>query len=171
MVILQLLKDLLLGLDMPESEDRFSMTAGGNINGDFVNSNDLAYVFPNLTASLLSDPEVGKALKNYISEYNGKIAERNGGINSFYGVWDLRIAKKLKFEKVGNLEFSVDIFNVANLLNKEWGVNKSYGNTSLYKIKNFDPNTKQFIYELNTKGLPPLSGNPYQIQIGVRYSF
>ena len=65
----------------------------------------------------------------------------------------------------------MDIFNVANLLNKEWGVNKSYGNTSLYKIKNFDPNTKQFIYELNTKGLPPLSGNPYQIQIGVRYSF
>lgn len=150
---------------------RFSMTAGGNINGDFVNSNDLAYVFPNLTSSLLSDPEVGKALKNYINDYNGKIAERNGGINSFYGVWDLRVAKKMKFDKVGNLEFSVDIFNVANLLNKEWGVNKSYGNTSLYKITGFDLNTKQFTYALNTKGLPPLSGNPYQIQIGVRYSF
>ncbi|AQX04090.1 TonB-dependent receptor [Elizabethkingia meningoseptica] len=150
---------------------RFSMTAGGNINGDFVNSNDLAYVFPNLTASLLSDPNVGKALKNYIQDYNNKIAERNGGINGFYGIWDVRIAKKLKFEKVGNLEFSVDIFNFANLLNKKWGVNESYGNTSLYKITGFDPVAKQFSYALNTKGLPPLSGTPYQIQIGVRYSF
>jgi hypothetical protein len=39
------------------------------------------------------------------------------------------------------------------------------------RLQNFDPNTKQFTYALNTKGLPPLSGNPYQIQIGVRYSF
>jgi hypothetical protein len=26
------------------------MTAGGNVNGDFVDSNDLAYIFPNIAA-------------------------------------------------------------------------------------------------------------------------
>ncbi|WP_313093780.1 TonB-dependent receptor [Chryseobacterium flavum] len=150
---------------------RFSVTAGGNVNGDFVDSNDLAYIFPNLTAPLLNDPEVGKALKDYITEYNNNIAERNGGKNGFYGVWDVRIAKKMKFEKVGAFELSVDIFNVANLLNKEWGVNKSYGNMSLYRITGFNQATKQFEYDKNTSGLAPLSGNPYQIQIGAKYTF
>lgn len=150
---------------------RFSVTSGGNINGDFVDTNDLAYVFPNLTQTLLDNPEVGDALKNYITDYNNQIAERNGGKNGFFGVWDLRIAKKIKFEKIGGFELSVDIFNVANMLNKEWGVNKSYGNTALYRINGFDPVTKQFKYSLNTSGLEPLSGNPYQIQLGAKYTF
>ncbi|MBK1895483.1 TonB-dependent receptor [Chryseobacterium paridis] len=150
---------------------RFSLTSGGNTNGDFVDTNDLAYIFPNLTQTLIDNPEVGKALKNYITDYNNKIAERNGGKNGFYGVWDIRIAKKIKFEKIGGFELSVDIFNVANLLNKEWGVNKSYGNTALYRITGFDPATQQYQYKLNTSGLEPLSGNPYQIQLGAKYTF
>ncbi|PZU03131.1 MAG: TonB-dependent receptor, partial [Chryseobacterium sp.] len=150
---------------------RFSLTAGGNINGDFVDSNDLAYIFPNLTESLLNDPEVGKALKNYITDYNNKIAERNGGKNGFYGVWDVRVVKKIKFEKIGAFELSVDIFNVANLLNKEWGVNKSYTNMALYRATKFNTTTQQFEYVRNTNGLAPLSGNPYQIQVGAKYSF
>ncbi len=74
---------------------------------------------------------------------------------------------------MGAFELSVDIFNVANLLNKEWGVNESYGNTAMYKIKSFDPVKKQFEYTKNISGsgLAPLSGNPYQIQIGAKYSF
>lgn len=150
---------------------RFSVTSGGNTNGDFVDTNDLAYISPNLTQTLIDNPEVGKALKNYISDYNNKIAERNGGKNGFYGVWDIRIAKKIKFEKIGGFELSVDIFNVANLLNKEWGVNKSYGNTALYRITGFDAATQQYQYKLNTSGLEPLSGNPYQIQLGAKYTF
>jgi len=150
---------------------RFSLTSGGNINGDFVDTNDLAYIFPSITQALVDDPEVGKALKNYITDYNNQIAERNGGKNGFYGIWDVRIAKKIKFEKIGGFELSVDIFNVANMLNKEWGVNKSYGNTALYRITGFDPVTKQFQYAKNTSGLEPLSGNPYQIQLGAKYTF
>ncbi|MGK6343820.1 carboxypeptidase regulatory-like domain-containing protein [Chryseobacterium sp. DT-3] len=151
---------------------RFSVTAGGNINGDFVDSNDLAYIFPEIiTQPLLNDPEVGQALKDYVEKYNNAIAERNGGKNGFYGVWDVRVAKKFKFEKIGAFELSVDIFNLANLLNKEWGVNKSYGNMSLYRVTEFDHATKQFKYVKNTSGLAPLSGNPYQIQIGAKYSF
>ncbi|VXB84182.1 MULTISPECIES: TonB-dependent receptor [Chryseobacterium] len=150
---------------------RFSVTSGGNINGDFVDTNDLAYIFPNLTQETLSDPEVGKALKNYITDYNNQIAERNGGINGFYGIWDLRVAKKLKFEKIGGFELSVDIFNVANMLNKEWGVNKSYGNTSIYRVTGFDPVTKQFQYGRNASVVEPLNGNPFQVQIGAKYSF
>ncbi|NAW51264.1 TonB-dependent receptor [Elizabethkingia argentiflava] len=150
---------------------RFSLMAGGNINGDFVDGNDLAYIYPNLTAPLLGDAQVGKALKDYIRHYNGRIAHRNGGKNGFYGVWDIRIAKKLKLDQKDALELSLDIFNFANLLNKNWGVNRSYENLNLYKIKGFDPTGRYFTYTLNTAGLPPLSGDPYQIQLGMRYSF
>lgn len=150
---------------------RFSAISGGNINGDFVDTNDLAYIFPDLTQTLIDNPEVGQALKNYITDYNNNIAERNGGKNGFYGIWDIRVAKKLKFSKIGGFELSVDIFNFANLLNKEWGVNKSYGTTALYRISGFDAATKQFKYNLNNSGLQPLSGNPYQIQLGAKFSF
>lgn len=150
---------------------RFSLTAGGNVNGDFVDSNDLAYIFPNLTQALIDNPEVGSALKNYITDYNNKIVERNAGKNGFYGVWDVRVAKKIKFEKIGAFELSMDIFNVANLLNKDWGVNKSYNTMSLYRISGFDPAARALKYDLNTSGLQPLSGNPYQIQIGAKYTF
>jgi hypothetical protein len=37
-------------------------------------------------------------------------AERNGGVNGFYGTLDLRLAKKFKTYKKQNLEVSVDIF-------------------------------------------------------------
>lgn len=150
---------------------RFSLTSGGNVNGDFVDTNDLAYIFPNLTQTLINNPEVGGALKDYITAYNNNIAERNGGKNGFYGVWDVRVAKKIKLDKVGAFELSVDIFNFANLLNKEWGVNKSYNSMALYRITGYDAVAKQFNYNLNTSGLAPLSGNPYQIQIGAKYSF
>lgn len=151
---------------------RFSVTAGGNVNGDFVDTNDLAYIFPEIiTQPLLNDPEVGQALKDYVEKYNNAIAERNGGKNGFFGVWDVRVAKKIKFEKIGAFEISVDIFNLANLFNKEWGVNKSYGNMALYRAPKFNQATRQFEYVKNTSGLAPLSGNPYQIQIGAKYSF
>ncbi|ULT28408.1 hypothetical protein KUH03_18705 [Sphingobacterium sp. E70] len=84
---------------------RYSLLAGGNINGDFVaGDNDLAYIFdPNNSNTskqlvtglnnLLNNPEASQSLKDYIKKYQGKIADRNGGVNGFYGLIDLRIAK------------------------------------------------------------------------------
>jgi hypothetical protein len=102
-----------------------------------------------LHQSILDDPQVG-ALKDYINDYNGKIAERNGGKNGFSEFGMYVLPRKLNLIKWG-FELSVDIFNVANLLNKEWGVNKSYGNTSLYRLK-VQSGTKQFEYTKNISG-------------------
>lgn len=119
---------------------RYSLLAGANINGDFVTSdNDLAFIFdPNNknTATALADglnkllnsPEASQSLKDYIKKYEGKIAERNGGVNGFYGLIDLRIAKKFNLYKNHALEISGDLFNVANLFKKTWGVNEAIGN-------------------------------------------
>lgn len=172
---------------------RYSLLSGVNSNGDFVATNDLAYIFDrNNTAvpqnvrdglqAILDNPNASQSMKDYILKYSGKIAERNGGKNNFYGVFDLRVTKKLKLYKTHTLEFSADLFNVANLLNKKWGVNESLGNQALYAggipktdtkpgTPAFNPTTNNFVYTVNSAGVVNPSGNPYQGQLGIRYAF
>lgn len=179
---------------------RYSLLSGTNNNGDFVATNDLAYIFdrsnPNVPQNvrtglqtILDNPEASQSLKDYINKYSGQIAERNGGINEFFGIVDVRISKKFKLYDTHTLEISGDIFNFANLLNKKWGVNESLGNQALYALNgkpkveatattpevaavpNYDAATRSFNYRVNNAGIVNPSGNPYQFQIGLRYGF
>ncbi|WP_218162309.1 TonB-dependent receptor [Chitinophaga sp. CF118] len=162
---------------------RYSLIVNGNVNGDFVASNDLAYVYDPKSATspqylkdginaILANDNVEKSMKDYIRNNFGKIAERNGGVNPFYGVFDVRLAKKIKTFKKQYVELSADLFNVGNFLNKSWGVNHNVTSASLYTIRSFDATTNTYKYAVNTNaGVSALSGNPYQVQIGVRYGF
>lgn len=163
---------------------RYSLLSGGNTNGDFVATNDLAFIFDrnntNVPATLrtglqalLDNPEASQSLKDYILKYEGKIAERNGGINNFFGTVDLRLAYQFKFggAKKQSLELSGDLFNVANLLKKTWGVNESLGTQALYAVTGFDTTNKIYNYRMNNTGIINPSGNPWQAQIGLRYGF
>jgi len=162
---------------------RYSMVVNGNVNGDFVATNDLAYVFDPAAAgtadylkqgiqALLDNPNVEKSFKNYIRSSFGKVAKRNGGENGFYGTIDLRLAKKIKTFKSQSIEISVDAFNFANLLNKDWGTNHALSSQAIYVVKGFDAAKKEFVYTVNPNaGVATLSGNPYQIQVGLRYAF
>jgi len=163
---------------------RYSLLAGGNVNGDFVATNDLAYVFdPNNPAvpqatrtavqKLLDNPDVSSSLKDYVRKSIGKIAERNGGINGFYGQWDIRIAKRFRtFSKKQYIEFSGDLFNVANFFNKYKGVSKNLGATNIYALNGFNTTTNNYNYTVNANaGVVVPGGNPYQFQLGFRYGF
>ncbi|UYQ91989.1 carboxypeptidase regulatory-like domain-containing protein [Chitinophaga horti] len=166
---------------------RYSLLSGANTNGDFVGTNDLAYVFdPKSTATpaalatalqkLLDNPNASQSLKDYITKSVGGIAERNGGVNGFYGVFDLRLAYKLKLTRVKShaIEVSADVFNVANVLNKTWGATKNWGNTALYGLQpgqGFDATNVRYNYNVNNSGLVTPSGDPYQVQLGLKYSF
>ncbi|AMR31570.1 TonB-dependent receptor [Mucilaginibacter sp. PAMC 26640] len=165
------------------SGTRYSLTVNGNVNGDFVATNDLAFIYdPNAAGTpqylkdginaILNNPKVEKSMKTYITKSFGKIAERNGGVNPFYGVVDLRLIKKITLYKKHYLEVSGDLFNVSNFINKNWGVNHNLGATTIYNIKSFDATAKQYGYSVNTNaGVSGLSGNPYQFQVGLRYGF
>jgi hypothetical protein len=162
---------------------RYSLVVRGNINGDFVSTNDLAYIYdPNSESTpqylkdginaILDNPDVANSTKKYIRKSFGKIAERNGGVNGFYGVFDLHIGKAIKIYKSHKLDLSLDLFNVANFFNKDWGVGKNLGNVYVYSVKGFDAEQKQFVYRVNTNaGVPNGNGNPYQFQLGLRYEF
>jgi outer membrane receptor protein involved in Fe transport len=162
---------------------RYSLAVNGNVNGDFVNSNDLAYVFDindtkvaekyrtGLT-NILNNPSAEESVKEYIRKSNGQVAVRNGGINGFNGVWDLRIAKKFMVYKNQYIEVSGDIFNVENLINKTWGATQNLGKQNIYSLGDFDPVTNNYVYNVNANtGVITPSGNPWQIQLGIRYGF
>jgi hypothetical protein len=165
------------------SGTRYSMIVNGNVNGDFVATNDLAFVYdPNDVKTpqylkdginaILNNPNVEESAKKYIRKNLGKIAERNGGENPFYGTLDLRLSKRIKLYKKVYIEPSLEVFNVTNVLNKKWGVNHNLGNTSLFAIKSFNAVSNTYTYSVNTNaGVSSLSGNPYQFQAGVRMGF
>jgi hypothetical protein len=102
----------------------------------------------------------------------GTIADRNGGKNPFAGTFDLRLAKTFNTYKKQALTLSVDVFNFANLLNKDKGVNYNLGNQNLLFVTGFNQTTRQYSYRVNENvGVIQRNGTPYQIQIGGRYSF
>lgn len=162
---------------------RYSMIVSGNVNGDFVGTNDLAYVFNPNDASvpaavrtnlqaILDNPLVSKSFKKYLSNSIGQVAERNGGENAFYGQWDIRVAKRFKLSGKQYIELSGDLFNVANVIKRKWGVIETLGTQAIYVTTGFDPATKTYKYAVNPNaGIVTPSGNPYQAQLGLRYGF
>ena len=172
---------------------RYSLLSGGNTNADFVATNDLAFVFNRSSdavpanirtglQTLLDNPDASQSLKNYINTYSGRLAERNGGINGFYGVLDVRALKRFRLYKTHAVEVSVDAFNVANLLDRNKGVNRSLGSQALYAlgipasgstpaVPGFSQADQRFNYRVNNTGAVTPTGDPFQIQIGLRYSF
>ncbi|MBO0938655.1 TonB-dependent receptor [Fibrella sp. HMF5335] len=173
---------------------RYSLLSGANSNADFVSgTNDLAFVFDKNAESvpanvktglqaILDNPNASQSIKDYITQYSGKIAERNGGINGFYGVFDLRASKRFQLYKTHSIDLSVDVFNLANLLSRTGGTNQSLGTQALYAlgipatattpaVANFDKVNQRFVYRVNTAGVVTPSGDPFQIQLGIRYGF
>jgi hypothetical protein len=162
---------------------RYTLAVNGDINGDFVASNELPYIYDPDDAStpeylrsgiraILDNPDVEQSVKDYIKRSFGKVAERNGGVNGFYGTMDIRLSKKFATWQKQNIELSVDVFNVANLLNRDWGSGHILGRQGIYTVRSFDKDRKEFVYLVNANtGVSALNGSPYQIQIGLRYAF
>jgi hypothetical protein len=159
------------------------LAANGSVNGDFNLRNDLAFVFdpndPNTPANIregmqgiLDDPETSQSVKDYINNNLGQVAERNGGVNPFFSLLDLRMLKKINIGDRHNFELSADIFNVANLLNSDWGNNNNFRNRNLLRITGFDQADENYTYNVESNvGTLPINGTPWRIQIGLRYSF
>lgn len=160
----------------------FSLVVNRDINGDDAAANDLAFIFdPNspstprdvadaLRRVMANDSSIAR---DYISSRIGQFAERNGLRAPWVHRFDIGLTKRLATIRGQQAELSVDVFNFLNLLNKEWGGQRFAGGTqSLYDVVSFDQSTRQYKYRVNENvGVLRRTGNPYQLQAGVRYSF
>jgi outer membrane receptor protein involved in Fe transport len=125
----------------------------------------------------------------YLREHKGQYAERNGALLPWRNQFDVKFAQDL-FTTVGGkrntLQFTVDIFNFANLLNSNWGVVQSTTTTSGQIL--IPQNTSSLapgsstkpIFRIATDRNAPVQesfrdnlnlSSTYYMQFGLRYTF
>ncbi|MEP6951584.1 MAG: carboxypeptidase regulatory-like domain-containing protein [Ginsengibacter sp.] len=145
-----------------EAQSRFNYIIGGDLNRDGNSSSDLMYIYAKgsdvpFVAVNNSDGSVkysvaaqqaayDQLVSNdpYLRRHKGQYAERNSAVTPWYNRIDMRFLQDF-FVKTGNvkhtLQFSVDVLNVPNLLNKDWGI-KQY--TALGSATTFTNNPLTF---------------------------
>ncbi len=118
---------------------------------------------------------------DYLSENRGSYAEQNRSRTPFESQFDLRILQDLNMEMGGKnhtLQFSFDIFNFGNLLNKDWGV--VYDNPFDYNLIDFegydtDGTTPLFSFDDDRLGDERFNignfGSRWRMRFGIRYIF
>ena len=120
-----------------------------------------------------------------LSRYGGRVVPRNSGTSKWVNNFDIRLSQELPgFFKGHKSELWLDIINVGNLIDKDWGEVYEVGfplnrgvalfqgvdaATGKYRY-NFDPNlvTAEGLYDNQdqTKGI-----SRWQLQLGFRYKF
>ena len=121
---------------------------------------------------------------DYLRSRRGQFAERNADRSDWTHIVDLKFAQEFGFnigKKVHRFEFTFDIFNFTNLLNKEWGVRTftNFGQVQLLNFEGFagDGTTPEFTFDPrsgDTDNIVDDSGlqsSRWQMQAGLRYSF
>jgi hypothetical protein len=185
------------------SGDRFAYVYAGDINNDGTDKNDLFYVptdrevdvmqFSNyldifgVTQSSAVQKATFKnylATDKYLSQRRGEYTEKYAGSTPWFSQMDMRILQDFNFKngkKKNTIQFSIDVQNVGNLLNSNWGIRKVATSSGFYQpisldkktpfdasgkpIFNFDPSTK------STFTASPDLISRWQMQFGLRYIF
>jgi hypothetical protein len=175
--------------------NRYSFIYSGDVNGDGATGNDLIYIprsqseirFAPLTQGTTTltpaqqwsafDAFIGQ--DSYLGAHRGEIAQRFGLVNPWYSDIDLRIQQDIGLlggGKSHDIQVSLDVMNLGNLLNSSWGVRKvaNPSATSPLTLVRFDPDgTPVFNFTGPTATFidDPDVLSRWRAQIGVKYLF
>ena len=185
-------------------QGRFSYVYNGDLNRDGVNTNDLLYVPKDASEIAFAPVTIGGRTYSaaeqstlffqyidqdeYLSQRRGQYAERNGAKAPWRNQVDFRFAQDLFVgDKTRNtLQFTVDIFNLGNLLNRNWGLYQTVNNASLLNtvagsLNALTPNGATVpTFTLATDRNAPITStfrntsttlSTYYMQLGLRYTF
>lgn len=169
---------------------RFAYIYGGDINNDGSGTNDLIYIPTSTEIDAMvfkGGPSQGDAFDafisqdKYLSERRGQYAERYGALSPWRGKWDLKVMQDYNFkpssssDKTNTIQFSVDVLNLGNLLNSDWGLVQVP--TSIQPIGvEVDQTTKIPTYTFNGTQTKTFNYDAsllsrWQAQFGIRYIF
>jgi hypothetical protein len=115
----------------------------------------------------------------YLSSRRGQIAERNGARTPWNHELDMKLAYGLKLKNGKGLSFSVDMLNVFNFINKNWGrlvfvpnvVNSSFSLLDFRGIENNEPQFRFNIPEGTEPHVTDLFNSRWRAQFGLKYNF
>jgi hypothetical protein len=189
------------------NQGRYSYVYNGDFNRDGVSGNDLMYIPRDASEVTFSGDLVittaGQPTKTYtpaqqsqilmdfieqdkyLREHKGEVAKRNGAVLPWRNQVDFKLAQEV-FRNVGktknSFQFTVDIFNFGNLLNRKWGTFEFQNSSSILVPQNttsISATTKP-TYKLfttngdvirNSFGTSQAITSTYYMQFGVRYNF
>lgn len=175
-----------------ESGRAYSYTYNGDVNGDSQDGNDLIYVpataaearFEPVSANNPFTPEASWANLNAfiesvecLREQRGRVLKRNSCRTPWTNRFDVRLAQSLPTFGGQSAQFTIDVLNFANLLNREWGRSEFVSNQADQALRRsgstlvgervllsgFGPRNSPFtVSDI---------GSRYQIAAGIRYTF
>jgi hypothetical protein len=184
------------------AQGRFSYTYSSNIVRDG-GANNLLYVPKDPSEIIFVDQTVNGTLwtaasqssaffayidqDKYLKTRKGQYAERNGAVTPWRNTFDVKLTQDF-FIKVGGkrntLQVSLDILNVGNLINKNWGLADYYNQSSILVNTNNSSvvagGTVKPTFRLNPYNNAMLTntysntvgyGSTYSMQLGIRYIF
>ena len=167
---------------------RYSYTYAGDINGDGSPLNDLLYI-PTKdelaqmqfdTSNGVSEERQRLAFETFIMQdpylrtHRGQYMEKYGALSPWRSRIDVKLSQTLRLAKQRRLEFNLNILNLGNLLDENWGhihlpTNRQplgvYLDSNGTPVYSFDPSLKHSFtndYSLDSR---------WQIQAGIRFSF
>ena len=175
--------------------NRYSFIYAGDVNGDGQGGNDLIYI-PTSQTDIILVPLVsgGQTISaqdqwtrlnafieqdDYLSANRGRIAERFGAVNPWYSNVDMRVLQDFGLGRTSNrhaFQLSLDVLNVANLLNSDWGVRKVASASATSPLSLVDFNAAgaprfNFIGPSQTFIDDPGLLSRWRAQLGLRYLF
>lgn len=174
----------------------YSIVYQGDVNRDGSSRNDLVYIPRNSSEIILRDITDGNGnvvvssqqqweqlnsfieSNDYLRENRGNYAERNGAKTP----WNHQLDAKFVYNfplKTKNLQISLDVFNVLNLINRNWGelvfvpnvVNSSF---NLLRFTGIENNQPTFQYTNNENTTPWVVDNVnsrWRAQLGIKFQF
>ncbi|CAN5638576.1 TonB-dependent receptor [soil metagenome] len=181
-----------------ESGQHYTHTYSGDANGDGQFSNDLIWVPANESEIRFFDNSAGTVtnqaplspsqswanLNDFIErnaclrEARGTIIDRGACAEPWHNQFDLRVSQEIPTFGTQRAELTLDILNVANLINGSWGRKEfvSNENFELISIRNRNDVVGERVLmnpfrPLETPNSIANLQSRYQIQLGVRYSF
>ena len=185
-----------------QSGSPFSYVYSGDLNNDGSSNNDLIYIpktasditlipsarptgqtdtrtpaqiWEQLDAFISSDP--------YLNSHRGQVSERNGARTPWNHRVDLRVAQDIHLTQGAtphNLQVTLDVVNLGNLLNKSWGKYYFVPNLNNQNVYPLAYRSGRAVGAVPSFSFDPIAGKPYQtddlqsrwqMQAGMRYTF
>ncbi|MDJ0644860.1 MAG: TonB-dependent receptor [Flavobacteriaceae bacterium] len=161
---------------------RFNYVYGGDLNRDGSGLNDLLYIptAAEVNQMQFSGPGQAQAFESYIqqddylSERRGQYAERYAALSPWRGRWDMKFIQELKIFEDQAIQFSVDVLNVGNLINSDWGVIETLNNRQPLGVNVDASGVPTYTFDTTlteTFGSDTSLLSRWQMQFGLRYIF
>jgi hypothetical protein len=164
----------------------FRVSGDANADGAMAFSkptyNDPVYVPRDQADISLEDPAEWAALNRYIERHGclrrqrGQLLRRNSCRNPWVSLMNARLSKVIPTSHGQSIELIVDLFNVLNFLDRDWGVRRGADlgfPPAILRLVGYDQANQRGIYRFDIKdtNLRDNEATRWRLQLGTRYTF